>query len=56
VVFDRDAARADTLAADLGDRALAASGDVNDDEAVAAAPCAAMARHTRWRRSPRRWR
>jgi NAD(P)-dependent dehydrogenase (short-subunit alcohol dehydrogenase family) len=37
VVFDRDAARADTLAADLGDRALAASGDVNDDEAVAAA-------------------
>jgi NAD(P)-dependent dehydrogenase (short-subunit alcohol dehydrogenase family) len=37
VVFDRDGARADTLAADLGDRALAASGDVNDDEAVAAA-------------------
>jgi NAD(P)-dependent dehydrogenase (short-subunit alcohol dehydrogenase family) len=37
VVFDRDGARADTLAADLGDRALAASGDVNDDDAVAAA-------------------
>jgi NAD(P)-dependent dehydrogenase (short-subunit alcohol dehydrogenase family) len=37
VVFDRDADRAGVLAKALGDDAFAISGDVNDDEAVAAA-------------------
>src|SRR5688500_18121748 len=36
-VFDRDGARASELAGELGGRAVAVSGDVNDDEAVAAA-------------------
>jgi NAD(P)-dependent dehydrogenase (short-subunit alcohol dehydrogenase family) len=36
-VFDRDAARVEALADDLGERAIAVVGDVNDDEAVAAA-------------------
>ena len=36
-VFDRDADRAAALAEDVGDRAVAAGGDVNDDDAVAAA-------------------
>ncbi len=37
VVFDRDADRAADLAKELGDGALAADGDVNDDDAVGAA-------------------
>lgn len=37
VVFDRDADRAKELAEELGDSATAASGDVTDDDAVAAA-------------------
>ena len=37
VVFDRDGARADALAKELGDGTAAASGDVNDDGAVGAA-------------------
>lgn len=41
VVFDRDADRAEALAAELGDRARSATGDVNDDEAVAGAIAAA---------------
>lgn len=41
VVFDRDAERAEALAAELGDRARSATGDVNDDEAVAGAIAAA---------------
>jgi NAD(P)-dependent dehydrogenase (short-subunit alcohol dehydrogenase family) len=36
-IFDRDAARAKSLAVELGDRALAASGDVTDDDDVAGA-------------------
>ncbi len=36
-VFDRDAERAEALADELGDRVVASSGDVNDDDAVAAA-------------------
>jgi NAD(P)-dependent dehydrogenase (short-subunit alcohol dehydrogenase family) len=36
-VFDRDAARSDALVDELGRHASAVSGDVNDDEAVAAA-------------------
>ena len=41
VVFDRDAAGAAELAGELGDRAVSAAGDVNDDEAVQAAIAAA---------------
>lgn len=37
VVFDRDATRAKALAAELGERAVAVSGDVSDDDDVAAA-------------------
>lgn len=37
VIFDRDAERASSLASELGDRAVAAGGDVNDDDAVGAA-------------------
>lgn len=37
VVFDRDGDRADELAKELGDGAVAASGDVTDDDDVAAA-------------------
>jgi NAD(P)-dependent dehydrogenase (short-subunit alcohol dehydrogenase family) len=37
VVFDRDAVRAKSLAAELGDGAVAVSGDVTDDDDVAAA-------------------
>jgi len=40
-VFDRDEARATALAKELGDRAVAVGGDVNDDEDVAAAIAAA---------------
>lgn len=36
-IFDRDADRAAALAKELGDLAVAASGDVNDDDDVAAA-------------------
>jgi len=36
-VFDRDADRAGALAAELGDAAVAVSGDVVDDDAVAGA-------------------
>ncbi|HEV7760550.1 MAG TPA: SDR family NAD(P)-dependent oxidoreductase [Acidimicrobiales bacterium] len=36
-VFDRDGERATTLAKELGDRTVAAAGDVNDDDDVAAA-------------------
>lgn len=36
-VFDRDKERADALAAELGGKALAAGGDVNDDNDVGAA-------------------
>jgi NAD(P)-dependent dehydrogenase (short-subunit alcohol dehydrogenase family) len=36
-IFDRDAARAKSLAAELGARAAAVSGDVTDDDAVASA-------------------
>ena len=36
-IFDRDAGRADDLAQELGDAAVAVSGDVNDDDAVLAA-------------------
>ena len=42
VVFDRAAEAAEALAAELGDRAAAASGDVNDDDAVGAAVAAAQ--------------
>ncbi len=42
VVFDRAAEAAEALAAELGDRATAASGDVNDDDAVGAAVAAAQ--------------
>jgi NAD(P)-dependent dehydrogenase (short-subunit alcohol dehydrogenase family) len=41
-VFDRDADRAEALAAELGKRAVAAAGDVTDDDAVAAAIGAAQ--------------
>jgi NAD(P)-dependent dehydrogenase (short-subunit alcohol dehydrogenase family) len=41
VVFDRDANRAKELADELGDAARAVSGDVNDDDEVAAAIAAA---------------
>lgn len=37
VVFDRDADRAGELAKELGDRAIAVGGDVNDDDDVGAA-------------------
>jgi NAD(P)-dependent dehydrogenase (short-subunit alcohol dehydrogenase family) len=37
VVFDRDGDRAGDLAKELGDTAVAVAGDVNDDDAVAAA-------------------
>ncbi len=48
-VFDRDAPRAKQLADELGDRAVAVDGDVNDDEAVAAAIAAAQsARPSPW--------
>ena len=40
-VFDRDGERATTLAKELGDRTVAAAGDVNDDDDVAAAIAAA---------------
>src|SRR3954449_8790868 len=36
-IFDRDGERAETLAKELGDRARAAAGDVNDDADVSAA-------------------
>jgi NAD(P)-dependent dehydrogenase (short-subunit alcohol dehydrogenase family) len=36
-IFDRDTARAEQLASELGDRAVAVGGDVNDDGDVAAA-------------------
>jgi NAD(P)-dependent dehydrogenase (short-subunit alcohol dehydrogenase family) len=36
-IFDRDAARAKSLAGELGDRAIAVSGDVTDDDDVATA-------------------
>jgi NAD(P)-dependent dehydrogenase (short-subunit alcohol dehydrogenase family) len=36
-VFDQDEGRAGALATELGDRAVAVAGDVNDDEAVRAA-------------------
>jgi NAD(P)-dependent dehydrogenase (short-subunit alcohol dehydrogenase family) len=42
VAFDRDLERATTLAKELGDGAVAAGGDVNDDDAVAAAIAAAQ--------------
>jgi NAD(P)-dependent dehydrogenase (short-subunit alcohol dehydrogenase family) len=41
VIFDRDGDRAGALAAELGDQTVAASGDVVDDDAVAAAIAAA---------------
>jgi NAD(P)-dependent dehydrogenase (short-subunit alcohol dehydrogenase family) len=41
-VFDRDTAGAEAVAAELGDRVVAAGGDVNDDEAVGAAIAAAV--------------
>jgi NAD(P)-dependent dehydrogenase (short-subunit alcohol dehydrogenase family) len=40
-IFDRDAGRAKALAAELGARAVAVSGDVTDDDDVAAAIAAA---------------
>jgi len=40
-IFDRDGERATTLAKELGDRTVAAAGDVNDDDDVAAAIAAA---------------
>lgn len=40
-IFDRDKERADTLAAELGAATVAVGGDVNDDDAVAAAVLAA---------------
>lgn len=43
VVFDRDEQAAGALADDLGDAAVAAGGDVTDDEAVIAAGAAAQA-------------
>lgn len=43
VVFDRDEDRAKTLAHEVGDAAVAAGGDVNDDDSVAAAIAAAQA-------------
>ena len=42
-VFDRDGDRATVLATELGDRTSAVAGDVNDDDAVAAAIEAAQA-------------
>ena len=36
-IFDRDAGRPDALAQELGDDAVAVSGDVSDDDAVLAA-------------------
>ncbi len=41
-VFDRDGERATALAEELGDRVVAAAGDVNDDADVAAAIAAAQ--------------
>jgi NAD(P)-dependent dehydrogenase (short-subunit alcohol dehydrogenase family) len=41
VIFDRDGDRAGALATELGDHTVAASGDVVDDDAVAAAIAAA---------------
>ena len=43
VVFDRDAERADALAAELGDAAVGVGGDVLDDDDVASAIAAARA-------------
>jgi NAD(P)-dependent dehydrogenase (short-subunit alcohol dehydrogenase family) len=43
VIFDRDGERANALAAELGDQAAAASGDVVDDDAVIAAIAKATA-------------
>ncbi len=40
-IFDRDLDRAEALADELGDTAVACGGDVNDDDAVAAAIAAA---------------
>jgi NAD(P)-dependent dehydrogenase (short-subunit alcohol dehydrogenase family) len=42
-IFDRDTAGAEALAKELGDRVVAVGGDVNDDDAVAAAVRAAVA-------------
>lgn len=42
VVFDRAADAAEALAAEIGDQARAASGDVNDDDAVGAAVAVAQ--------------
>jgi NAD(P)-dependent dehydrogenase (short-subunit alcohol dehydrogenase family) len=42
-IFDRDADRASDLARELGETAVAVSGDVNDDDAVLAAVTAARA-------------
>src|SRR5581483_5743931 len=42
-IFDRDLDRGTQLADELGDRAVAAGGDVNDDDAVASAIAAAQA-------------
>src|SRR5438309_1942357 len=42
-VFDRDAGRAEALAKELGDAAVAVGGDVNDDDDVGAAIDAASA-------------
>ena len=60
-VFDRDADRAAELAKELGDGAVAADGDVNDDADVGAAieartlagPALARGQRRRWR--ARRW-
>lgn len=48
VVFDRDADKADELAKELGDQALATSGDVTDDDDVAAAIDAARSLGPIW--------
>jgi NAD(P)-dependent dehydrogenase (short-subunit alcohol dehydrogenase family) len=42
VVFDRDGGRADALVKEIGHDAVAVSGDVNDDDDVAAAIAAAL--------------
>jgi NAD(P)-dependent dehydrogenase (short-subunit alcohol dehydrogenase family) len=43
VVFDRDVERADALAAELGEQAVSASGDITDDGAIQGAIEAAVA-------------
>jgi NAD(P)-dependent dehydrogenase (short-subunit alcohol dehydrogenase family) len=48
VAFDRDAARAEALAKELGDSVVAVSGDVNDDEAGRRAVDAASSLGTLW--------